>query len=555
MEARRLLADAWADAQDPRAELVRLQLEMRELRRHRTNIQRENKVWDRINALMRAHRQEWAGEIAGLVDDCEYHRGVVAEVTLSADRFVELHERLLGLGPIQHLNLRAPFTHWGALCALPTLRQIVSIAVTDKTSFGDEEVIALAQSPNATGLRWVVLDAPRITKRGVEALAASPYLERVIELNLMGTSYNPAPGIWDDSGVISVEPNGRGEELAKVYGRRPWLIGVPYEMYKTFNPLRDDLAADDYGTTLELSGADGDESRVLSHPEHQYAVAVPGRPRMALDPRGVPGYDGVAMLEDVPVEVGVQIKELPPAHFGWESLDSLVEKYVEYRTSGRYKLEPLEERLLAPGTTEARTALYVLREKPRRQMEFLVASWRPDDWWGARRERPWVSYLTVRFWSEDLNPACWANLRAALLAGQRWDGTMPEPVAWPESTFATSDAKLALLPAAWDEARAKGIALAWLADTQAQALTSWLMTIATSNDPPWHEATDAERGAARRMLAEAGPPEAVEVLARNLGEVRTTHDLRAWCWQGIWALLNRHRAHQVPVQTTVGATT
>lgn len=537
LEARRALASAWERVGNPQAELIRLQLELRELERMERNPQQRSLLRQRINSLMRAHREEWGSELAGLVDRCEFHRGLIAEVAISVDRFVELAETLLAMAPIQHLNVGSPCDRWAEFCELPQLRQIVSMSI-NCPDLDDEMVRVLANSPNLAGLRWLGFERCTVGRPGVEALAASPYLERVVRLNLSRTQYDPMPHFYDDSGVVSYEPNPRGEELAKLYGRRPWLVGPPVELYKKWIPVRDLYAADDYGTSLELTGAEGDETRVLVHPTNGYSLVVPGRPRLELDPRGMPGYDALVTLGDLPVEIGVQFEELGTVHPEWTGLKRLSEDYATYRTYSHVKLEPLEAGLVPAGAEAATSCLYVLREKPRRQMEFLVTSM------DRRGPKPRVVYLTVRFPSEALNPACWANLRAALLAGQRWDGSPPQVSAWPASKLASSDVRLQLQPSAWAEAEAKARGLTALSDEQAHGLISRLMAIASSNDPPTHVLSAEDRTATRATLAAVGPAPAIEVLVRNLDEIETAHDLRAWCWQNLWALIHRKRVAQ-----------
>lgn len=469
-----------------------------------------------------------------LVERCAFHRGLIAEVKLSLDRFVELAEVLCTMAPIQHLSLHGPCDRWAEFLALPQLRQMVSLEFT-YPDLDDEMVCELANVPSLTSLRALYLEKCKVGRRGVEALAASPYLERVVNIGLDRTQYDPLPTFWDDFGIVNYEPNPRGDELAMQYGRRPWLVGPPVELYRKWIPVHDLYAADDYGTSLALTGQDGDETRVLYHPTKGYSVVVPGRPRLELDPRGMPGYDAVVRLEDVPVEIGVQFEQVGELRPYWMGPVDLTKSYVQYRTYSRVEPEPMKAELVPAGAAAAMDCLYVLRQKPRLQMEYLVTS---QDRLDAESE---VVYLTVRFASEDLNPACWANLRAALLAGQRWDGTHAQLPGWPASVFASSDARMELTPPAWAEAQAKARAVVAVPDAEAEEWISRLTALATGDEPPWAEVTAEGREAVRMFLAGRGGEETRAVLERKLDEVTTAHDLRAWCWQNMWALINRKR--------------
>lgn len=245
LAARRELAAAWEAEGDPRAELVRAQLEYWELSRaDRAASPRAREVRDKANALLRANRRAWAGRIADLVDSYEFHRGLVAEIEISVDKFVEHAAELVALAPIQHLDLTSPATRWNELVALPQLAQMVSLELAGAPrEIGDDQAIALARSRHAAGLRWIGLSGNSIGRPGVEALAASPYLEHVVFLGLRDNPCDPTPRIFDDQGVAFVEPNPIATELQRTYGRRPWLEGPPLERATYWPPDREEFAA------------------------------------------------------------------------------------------------------------------------------------------------------------------------------------------------------------------------------------------------------------------------------------------------------------------------
>jgi hypothetical protein len=241
LSARRALLVEWDRAADPRAELMRAQLEVWKHLDAPPTAQSWELSGDAA-ALTHLHGEAWAGRIAELVDAYRFHRGLVAEITISLDRFIELADELYQLAPIQHLNLRGPATRFRELVASPRFAQLVSVAFEGQPSFGDTEAFALAQSRYASRLRWIVLTRNAIGRLGVEALAASPYLANVIYLDLDGNPFNPSPSVWSDGGVFSVEASPYAAELQRAYGRKVWLEPL-YQQAEWWPPSRDVYAA------------------------------------------------------------------------------------------------------------------------------------------------------------------------------------------------------------------------------------------------------------------------------------------------------------------------
>lgn len=245
LEARRQLAAAWETAGDPRGAFVRAQVEYWQL----ASVGKDatppaQAARTRAGDLLRGNRKQWAGEIAKLVEDYEFHRGLVAEITMSVDAFVERAKEIVALAPIQHLNLTTPATRWNELVALPQLDQIVSLEIAGAgDAIGDKEAIALSRSPHTRGLRWVGLSGNAIGRLGVEALAASPHLARVVFLGLRDNMCDPTPHVWNDGGIAFSEPNPIGTELQRTHGPRPWLAGPPPDRATYWPPDRDEHAA------------------------------------------------------------------------------------------------------------------------------------------------------------------------------------------------------------------------------------------------------------------------------------------------------------------------
>jgi hypothetical protein len=226
LAARRALAAQWKAANDPRSELVEKQLAYRDLElRDESSSKSARALRDQIRALIDREGRKWAGRIADLVESYEYRRGLVAQVKLRGERFVQHAAELFALAPIQHVDLTAPLA-FDQVVGLPQLRKLVSLGINQQLDkFGDREATLLARSPHAAGLRWVGLYRNQIGEAGVEALAASPYLASARYIGLDYNPANPTPTVNDYDGQYLVERPPLAERLARSYGERPWLTG------------------------------------------------------------------------------------------------------------------------------------------------------------------------------------------------------------------------------------------------------------------------------------------------------------------------------------------
>jgi hypothetical protein len=152
----------------------------------------------------------------------------------------------------------------------------------------------------------------------------------------------------------------------------------------------------------------------------------------------------------------------------------------------------------------------------------------------------WSLYQTTRFRTDEVMPIEWVNFRTALAYYQSWIETRaPDVHPWPASEFAEPSAKLTLKPRALVEARAKAQELGALSDESSRNLGELLVGFASHDDPPALPIGRATLELTGLRIAGTGLDRAATVLLRNLGEVKTTHDYRAWCWQCIWAIDNR----------------
>lgn len=233
LAARYALLEDWKRAGVPRAELLELQLA------HHANADPE--LLTKITVLIAGQGRALAGELAPLVDSFKFHRGLVAEIKVTGESFLALAPLLFRLAPIQHLTLRAPLPPIDELFGSRFLAKLVSLDMPALgAAFGDRAAMALARNPHAQGLRWISLPEDDIAEAGVEALAASPYLDGVRYLGLRGNPSDPTPYVREHEGRVEIGRPPLAAELEQTFGVRPWLA-IPRDA-EHWPPNRETLA-------------------------------------------------------------------------------------------------------------------------------------------------------------------------------------------------------------------------------------------------------------------------------------------------------------------------
>jgi hypothetical protein len=291
---------------------------------------------------------------------------------------------------------------------------------------------------------------------------------------------------------------------------------------------------------LVLLGSAADETRLLVHPLHGFSMPIPGHPALATPATpGPPAYHALVKMTDLPVELGVRIDALATSTDPQALAMSLTQAYAMSRAQEVRRVAPLRGRLLGHGFQGGANTIYVVRDAgPASQMEHVEVHTRQDG------ETTWAVYVTTRWVSSEVDVVRWAHLRTALGGQAYWDPASPRtnaPRLWPASSvFAEPDARLQLLPAAQGDAEKMSAELGPLGDDDANGLVDLLINTASGDDPPTGEVSEALIGAyCRRLVGRAPTTRAGETLLRNTPAIKTFHDLRAWCWQAIWALGHR----------------
>lgn len=178
----RLIYADWLEEQgDPRGEFIRVQCEAASL-----PLDSER----RMMLLQRGHelqeQAEWLIELRNICLNLECRRGVVEQVSITAEDFIThadvlfQAETLLGLHLAQFQRRLIP-----RLAAMPELSRFTRLDLSGSRP-GAEGVLALLASPHLAQVTTLVLNHCRLTSADVLQLAAAPRLGSLISLHLAG---------------------------------------------------------------------------------------------------------------------------------------------------------------------------------------------------------------------------------------------------------------------------------------------------------------------------------------------------------------------------------
>jgi len=224
-ELRRRYAELAAKRQDPRAELIRAQIAIRDLEARRESL---GPLRERVQELLVSH-PEWTAALRELgARDIKFDRGFPWEITIDVTPFLEHADKLFALAPITSVRLRGGLGRGAALAALPLLAKLGALDLEEQ-GVTDSDIAALATSPYVSGLRFLGLIRNRLTDAGIETLVAStnlPALERV------ALDFNPGADPVDQLEYYNETqeepvPTDAGRALEQKYGPKRWFH--PYE--------------------------------------------------------------------------------------------------------------------------------------------------------------------------------------------------------------------------------------------------------------------------------------------------------------------------------------
>lgn len=228
-EARVAYAEAIAETDPPRAELIRVQLHIIQSLRANGALLDRSDAYNRERQLLDEHKDAWVKPIASMqgVKWVGLMRGFPEYLRMSARDFLDHGARLHALAPIRHLSLDDVKPHARELFGSPLLARIRTLSLR-KQQLGDEEARLLAGSQHVRSLRWLDLAANAIGHAGLEALASSPNLPELRVLEFAdNAARDPTPQIGEtdmDSGeVLRLEITPEASALEARFGSRAWL--------------------------------------------------------------------------------------------------------------------------------------------------------------------------------------------------------------------------------------------------------------------------------------------------------------------------------------------
>jgi uncharacterized protein (TIGR02996 family) len=219
MAPRRAFADA-IRAHDPeRAELIDLQLALREAARR--GEEPANAAVGRALALTRFRGRDWAGALASLAKEFWYWGGFVEQVRLPPAVLLASGEELCRLAPIRHLMISNFHGAAEAVARSPVLERLVSLDL-GSVDVTDEDLSLLFAHARFSRLRHLSLIKTQVTVAGLRAVAAAP----VPALEYVAADLTEAALVVrqeDWGGPIGTDWTRNRSNLLREVGTRPWL--------------------------------------------------------------------------------------------------------------------------------------------------------------------------------------------------------------------------------------------------------------------------------------------------------------------------------------------
>jgi uncharacterized protein (TIGR02996 family) len=229
-DAPRLAYAAWLDSQtppEPLGEYIRAAIRVN---RESLANQPDRQGWkdlcraqDRFYELQRRHELDWKRPVLAIAAACEFDRGLVASVTVSAERFVLHGGALMDLAPIVHVRLTEARFRIDELASCPHLARVRALSLKNQ-GLTSKDVASLASSPHVANLWALELDDNAIDVDGVEAMASSQHLASLRHTELAGNPGNVHERAGSDGFAIasSFFPP-RGRQLEQRLGYIRWL--------------------------------------------------------------------------------------------------------------------------------------------------------------------------------------------------------------------------------------------------------------------------------------------------------------------------------------------
>jgi uncharacterized protein (TIGR02996 family) len=193
-DAPRLIYADWLEERgDPQGQFIRVQCELARM----PDSARWEELLPRETELLRLHRDEWLRPLGGALLRGVFHRGVLDQIEVQPQAFLEHHAEWFRLFPLTtlQLNLRAgplkQLVDLALFANIPQLRQIRSLRLSG-SALGDESCIRLLSAPNIGPLQELWLTANDLGPPALRWLANSPLARSLEVLILSGNQLGEA---------------------------------------------------------------------------------------------------------------------------------------------------------------------------------------------------------------------------------------------------------------------------------------------------------------------------------------------------------------------------
>jgi uncharacterized protein (TIGR02996 family) len=136
--------------------------------------------------LLAEYQSAWLGDLSRALKRCEFRRGFVEGVTMTAAVFLGRISEVFALGPIRRVHLREASAFLGLLGQCGRLASVTHLNLRENGYIG-ASLPHLVASPHLNNLTVLDLSRNPLGRVGVEALVSGANLPALKELNLTGT--------------------------------------------------------------------------------------------------------------------------------------------------------------------------------------------------------------------------------------------------------------------------------------------------------------------------------------------------------------------------------
>jgi uncharacterized protein (TIGR02996 family) len=183
-EVRLVFADWLEENGDPRGELIRLQIQLEEMK---PGDRGYGTVRKKERALLKKHRL--FGQLPSRVGEWEFRAGFIEKIELTLTAFRLKAAEIFEENPVQHVVLKAKSAKLDDVAQRPELAKLTSLELRSN-HLGNSGLRTLLESPYLTNLKSLTVFSNQITNEGVARLTTNPNLSGLTELKIAWNHLN-----------------------------------------------------------------------------------------------------------------------------------------------------------------------------------------------------------------------------------------------------------------------------------------------------------------------------------------------------------------------------